>query len=61
MIGFQWEVVSYDSKEVEDITGLKTVATQVGESLDRFDILVVPGGFGTDEHSMAVSIDCKQC
>ena len=46
-LGFQWEVVSYDSKEVEDITGLKTVATHVGESLDRFDILVVPGGFGT--------------
>jgi len=42
----EWDICSY-SKEVKDGTGLRFTPTKVGESLHDYDIMIVPGGFGT--------------
>jgi len=41
-----WETCSF-TREVRDNTGLKFTPDKVAESLHNYDILVVPGGFGT--------------
>ncbi|MBF6591482.1 MAG: DJ-1/PfpI family protein [Ktedonobacterales bacterium] len=43
-----WEICAY-TPEVRDIAGLRFVPTRVGESLGDYDLVVVPGGFGTRE------------
>ncbi|MBA2876594.1 DJ-1/PfpI family protein [Thermaerobacillus caldiproteolyticus] len=42
----EWDVCSY-SEEVKDGTGLRFTPTKVGQSLQNYDIIIVPGGFGT--------------
>ena len=42
----EWEFCAL-SEEVHDDKGLRMRATRVGEPLDGFDLLIVPGGFGT--------------
>jgi len=41
-----WEVCSF-TKDVADGAGLRFLPTRVGESLEGFDLLIVPGGYGT--------------
>ncbi len=41
----QWEICVYSST-IKDSTGLLFTATQVRGSLDGYDMIVVPGGFG---------------
>jgi transcriptional regulator GlxA family with amidase domain len=43
-----WEVCAF-TPQVSDITGLRFAPTRVGEPLDAYDMVVVPGGFGTRE------------
>ena len=43
-----WEICAR-SEEVYDSTGLRFIATKVGEPLHRYDMVVVPGGFGSRE------------
>ncbi len=43
-----WEVCAR-FPEVRDITGLVFKPTQVGGSLEGFDMIIVPGGFGSRE------------
>jgi cyclohexyl-isocyanide hydratase len=45
---FQWEFCALQSSVTDD-RGFVIQATQVGEKLTEFDLLVVPGGFGTRE------------
>ncbi|MBW2146139.1 MAG: DJ-1/PfpI family protein [Deltaproteobacteria bacterium] len=42
----EWEVCAY-SAEVKDSTGLHFTPTRVGEPLHDYDMVIVPGGFGT--------------
>jgi len=42
----QWEICAY-SKDVSDHNGLHLVPTQVGETLQNYDMVIVPGGIGT--------------
>ena len=42
----RWEICSY-SKEVRDNTGLAFTPTQVGGTLQGYDMVIVPGGFGS--------------
>ena len=42
----QWEICAY-SKDVGDGIGLRFIPTKVGESLQHYDIVIVPGGFGS--------------
>ncbi|HVF90124.1 MAG TPA: DJ-1/PfpI family protein [Blastocatellia bacterium] len=44
--GLSWEVCS-PTRDVSDGAGLRFVPTSVGESLEEFDLLIVPGGYGT--------------
>ena len=48
MPGFGWDICAH-SKEVADDKGLAFTPTRVGESLRGYDLLIVPGGFGTRE------------
>ena len=41
-----WDICAY-SEEVADDRGLVFTPTKVGESLHGYDLLIVPGGFGT--------------
>jgi len=43
-----WEICAF-TPEVRDIAGLRFTPTRVGESLAAYDLVVVPGGFGTRE------------
>ncbi len=45
---FRWTVCSFRSPVVDD-RGLTFLPDEVGQSLSGFDMLVVPGGFGTRE------------
>ena len=42
----QWEICAY-TKDIKDNTGLRFIPTRVGESLQEYDMVIVPGGFGT--------------
>jgi len=42
----QWEICS-PTQEVKDSSGLRFMPTKVGESLQDYDIVIVPGGFGS--------------
>lgn len=42
----EWELCAF-TPEVRDDRGLRLQPTHVGESLAAYDLLVVPGGFGT--------------
>jgi len=42
----QWEICA-QAKTVTDGSGLGFIATKVGGSLDAFDMVIVPGGFGS--------------
>src|SRR5919112_2366426 len=44
----EWDVCALAS-EVRDPNGLSFRATRVGESLGAYDLVVVPGGYGTRE------------
>jgi cyclohexyl-isocyanide hydratase len=43
-----WDICAFTS-EVRDITGLRFTPARVGEPLDGYDLIVVPGGWGTRE------------
>ena len=45
---FEWKICAR-TKEVSDDRGLRFTADTVNEPLDHYDIIVVPGGFGTRE------------
>jgi cyclohexyl-isocyanide hydratase len=45
---FEWRICAR-TKEVSDDRGLRFIADSVNEPLDRYDMIVVPGGFGTRE------------
>jgi len=42
----EWEICAH-SKEVSDSTGLRIAPTKIGEPLHRYDMVIVPGGFGS--------------
>jgi transcriptional regulator GlxA family with amidase domain len=42
----EWEICSF-TQEVKDSNGLRFSPTRVGESLKDYDMVVVPGGFGS--------------
>lgn len=44
----KWEICSF-TDIVRDINGLGIIPTQVGDSLEGFDVLIVPGGLGSRE------------
>jgi transcriptional regulator GlxA family with amidase domain len=44
--GFDWRICAY-TEEVLDDRGLRFTPDTVAESLEAYDIIVVPGGFGT--------------
>ena len=44
----EWDVCAL-AAEVRDPHGLKFSATRVGESLGAYDLVIVPGGYGTRE------------
>jgi cyclohexyl-isocyanide hydratase len=48
MPGLSWDVCAY-STEVADDKGLVFTPTRVGGPLGGYDLLIVPGGFGTRE------------
>ncbi len=43
-----WEICAY-TREVRDGAGLQFMPTRVSEPLSSFDMIIVPGGFGTRE------------
>ena len=43
---FQWWICAFTG-EVSDDRGLRFAPDRVAESLDEYDIIIVPGGFGT--------------
>ena len=45
---FAWDVCAL-TNEVRDNTGLRFAPTRVGSSLGTYELLVVPGGYGTRE------------
>lgn len=45
----QWDICSFTS-DVRDINDLAIVPTKVNHSLESYDLLVVPGGFGTRKY-----------
>ena len=60
-----WEVCAY-TEMVQDNTGLQIVPTKVRESLSSYDVVIVPGGFGTrtlinDEGFMAWLSTAAEC
>jgi transcriptional regulator GlxA family with amidase domain len=44
----QWDICAYTS-EVQDTTGLRFTPTKVNISLQSYDMVIIPGGFGTNE------------
>ncbi len=46
MPDLQWEICAFTS-EVRDYSGLKFVPGKVKMSLNEYDMIIVPGGFGT--------------
>ena len=47
---FEWKICAHSTKvstQITDDRGLKITADSVGESLAGFDLLFIPGGFGT--------------
>jgi len=46
MPDLEWEICAY-TKGVTDYAGLRYMPTKVGGSLADYDIVIVPGGFGT--------------
>ncbi|MCZ6559064.1 MAG: DJ-1/PfpI family protein, partial [SAR324 cluster bacterium] len=43
---FSWEICAV-TEEVHDDKGLRMLPTRVGGSLEEFDMVVAPGGFGS--------------
>src|SRR5712692_3238279 len=48
MPDLQWEICAYTA-EVRDGAGLHFTPTRVDESLQHYDMVIVPGGYGTRE------------
>jgi len=46
MPDFEWEVCALTG-DVSDGTGLRFAPTKIGESLGDYDMIIVPGGFGS--------------
>ncbi|MDP3091984.1 MAG: DJ-1/PfpI family protein [Nitrospira sp.] len=44
--GFEWDVCAF-AAGIEDDKGLRITPSVVGEPLSKYDLIVVPGGFGT--------------
>ncbi|OMP67847.1 DJ-1/PfpI family protein [Domibacillus epiphyticus] len=42
----EWDICAF-TEEIVDGTGLQFTPTRVRESLDQYDLVIVPGGFGT--------------
>ena len=50
MPDFEWKICAFHSKasaQITDDRGLKLIADSVGESLAGYDLLFIPGGYGT--------------
>ncbi|PRX22467.1 cyclohexyl-isocyanide hydratase [Orenia metallireducens] len=43
----EWEICSYSQQEINEFTGLKFTATKTAVDLSNFDLVIIPGGFGT--------------
>src|SRR5215208_5956360 len=43
---FEWEICAF-TKQVVDGSGLRIAPTRVGGTLEDFDLIIVPGGYGT--------------
>src|SRR3989442_987375 len=43
-----WDICA-NTEEIRDDRGLRFTPTKLGESLHNYDMIVVPGGFGTRE------------
>ena len=62
----QWDICAYTS-EVQDTAGLRFTPTKVNTSLQNYDIVIIPGGFGTDKLGndtdfiawLSTAADCK--
>ncbi|MDY6765089.1 MAG: DJ-1/PfpI family protein [Halobacteria archaeon] len=48
MDDLNWDVCAY-TEEVRDITGLEIKPTEIREPLSKYDLVVVPGGFSSEE------------
>lgn len=46
MPGFEWDVCAF-AADITDDKGLRITPSVVGEPLSEYDLIVVPGGFGT--------------
>jgi cyclohexyl-isocyanide hydratase len=46
MPDLEWDICAYSSG-VKDSSGLAFIPTKVGESLGEYEVIVVPGGFGS--------------
>lgn len=42
-----WDICSFQDKKVVDNFGLEMAATKIGNPLGEYDVLMIPGGFGT--------------
>lgn len=47
MEDFQWDICAY-THQIQDVAGLQFIPTKVNTSLQSYDMVIVPGGFGTD-------------
>ncbi len=44
----QWDICAY-TPEVQDTSGLQFIPTKVNTSLQNYDMVIMPGGFGTNK------------
>jgi transcriptional regulator GlxA family with amidase domain len=49
MPSLTWDICSYEENPITDDRGLQFFASKVKEPLNSYDILIIPGGFGTRE------------
>ncbi len=62
----QWDICAYTS-EVQDTASLRFTPTKVNTSLQSYDMVIIPGGFGTDKLTgdtdfikwLKTAVDCK--
>lgn len=48
MPDIQWDICAY-TPEVQDTSGLQFIPTKVNTSLQNYDMVIMPGGFGTNK------------
>ncbi|OCL25449.1 thiamine biosynthesis protein ThiJ [Orenia metallireducens] len=43
----EWEICAYSQSQINEFTSLKFTATKIEADLSNFDLVIIPGGFGT--------------